>query len=36
LREVEYHGWLVVEREEGDNRVADVEAGVKFLRRLVG
>jgi sugar phosphate isomerase/epimerase len=36
LEEVEYRGWLVVEREEGDNRLADVEAGVRFLRRLVG
>ncbi len=36
LAEVEYRGWLVVEREEGDNKRADVEAGVAFLRRLVG
>ena len=35
LTEVEYRGWLAVEREEGDNRVADVEAGVAFLRQLV-
>lgn len=34
LAEVEYRGWLVVEREQGDRRVADIEAGVKFLRRL--
>jgi sugar phosphate isomerase/epimerase len=36
LEEVEYRGWLVVEREEGDSKRADVEAGVAFLRRLVG
>jgi sugar phosphate isomerase/epimerase len=36
LEEIGYSGWLVVEREGGDQRVADVEAGVKFLRRFVG
>jgi sugar phosphate isomerase/epimerase len=36
LEEVEYRGWLVVERESGDRRAADVAAGVAFLRRLVG
>ena len=36
LEEIDYKGWLVVERESGENRVADVEAGVKFLRRFVG
>lgn len=36
LEEVEYHGWLVVARESGDNRLADVAHGVAFLRRLVG
>jgi L-ribulose-5-phosphate 3-epimerase len=36
LEEVEYHGWLTVERETGDHRAADVAAGVAFLRRLVG
>jgi L-ribulose-5-phosphate 3-epimerase len=36
LEEIEYRGWLVVERESGDNRVADVTAGVSFLRRLLG
>jgi sugar phosphate isomerase/epimerase len=35
LEEVEYRGWLTVEREGGDNRLADVTAGVAFLRRLV-
>jgi sugar phosphate isomerase/epimerase len=34
LEEVEYRGWLVVERESGDNRAADVANGVAFLRRL--
>jgi sugar phosphate isomerase/epimerase len=36
LEEIEYRGWLTVERESGDNRVADVAAGVAFLRRLIG
>jgi sugar phosphate isomerase/epimerase len=36
LEEVEYRGWLTVERESGDNRRGDVAAGVAFLRRLVG
>jgi sugar phosphate isomerase/epimerase len=35
LEEVEYRGWLVVERESGDNRLADVAAGVALLRRLL-
>jgi sugar phosphate isomerase/epimerase len=36
LEEIEYRGWLVVERQQGDRRIADVEAGVAFLRRFVG
>jgi sugar phosphate isomerase/epimerase len=36
LEEVEYRGWLTIERETGDSRRADVAAGVAFLRRLVG
>jgi sugar phosphate isomerase/epimerase len=36
LEEVEYRGWLTVERESGDDRLADVTAGVAFLRRLTG
>jgi sugar phosphate isomerase/epimerase len=36
LEEIEYRGWLVVERETGDNRLADLTAGVSFLRRLIG
>jgi L-ribulose-5-phosphate 3-epimerase len=35
LNAVEYRGWLVVDRESGDNRLADIAAGVKFLRRMV-
>jgi sugar phosphate isomerase/epimerase len=33
--EVEYRGWLVVERLAGDNRVADVTSSVNVLRRLI-
>ena len=36
LEEVEYRGWLVIERETGDNRRVEVAADVAFLRRLVG
>jgi sugar phosphate isomerase/epimerase len=36
LEEIEYRGWLVVERQSGENRLADVTAGVAFLRRLLG
>jgi sugar phosphate isomerase/epimerase len=36
LEEIEYRGWLVVERQSGDSRVADVASGVGFLRRLLG
>jgi sugar phosphate isomerase/epimerase len=36
LEEVEYRGWVVVEREAGENRLADVAAGVAFLRRFIG
>src|SRR5262249_52443618 len=36
LEEIEYRGWLVVERGGGTNRLAGVGAGVGFLRRLVG
>lgn len=35
LEEVEYRGYLTVERETGDDRRADVAAGVAFLRRFV-
>jgi hypothetical protein len=33
---VEYRGWLVVTRDEGDRKAADVEAGAAFLKRLLG
>lgn len=36
LEEIEYRGWLTIEREMGENRLADVAAGVAFLRRLIG
>jgi len=36
LEEVEYRGWLTVERDTGDQRLADVSAGVGFLRRFIG
>jgi sugar phosphate isomerase/epimerase len=36
LEEVEYRGWLTIERDAGENRLADVAGGVAFLRRLVG
>ncbi|MHB1425566.1 MAG: sugar phosphate isomerase/epimerase family protein [Gemmataceae bacterium] len=36
LEEIEYRGWLTIERETGEDRLADVAAGVSFLRRLIG
>jgi sugar phosphate isomerase/epimerase len=35
LEEIDYRGWLTIEREVGENRLADIAAGVGFLRRLV-
>jgi hypothetical protein len=35
LEEIEYRGWLAVERESGDDRLADVASGVALLRRLL-
>jgi L-ribulose-5-phosphate 3-epimerase len=36
LEEVEYRGWLTVERDTGENRLSDVAAGIGFLRRFLG
>jgi sugar phosphate isomerase/epimerase len=36
LEEVEYRGWLVVEQETGENRIADVASSIRFLRRFIG
>lgn len=36
LEEVEYRGWLVIEQETGENRLADIAASVAFLRRFMG
>jgi L-ribulose-5-phosphate 3-epimerase len=33
--EIDYRGWLTVAREMGDQRLADVAAGVSFLRRFI-
>ena len=35
FEEIEYRGWLTIEQEVGDNRLADVANGVAFLRRLI-
>ena len=35
LEEIEYRGWLVVEREGGAHARADVVAGVAFLRQIM-
>jgi len=35
LEEIDYHGWMVIEQETGNNRLADVAASVRFLRRFV-
>ena len=34
LEKTGYAGFLTIEREGGDNRVGDVEAGIRFLRYL--
>ena len=36
LQVIEYDGFLTVEREQGQSRLADVTAGVKFLKRFAG
>jgi sugar phosphate isomerase/epimerase len=36
LEEIEYRGWIVVERQSGENRLGDVARGVAFLRQLLG
>jgi L-ribulose-5-phosphate 3-epimerase len=35
LEEINFTGCLAIERESGDNRLADVAGGVAFLRRLL-
>ena len=35
LNAIDYRGWVVADRETGNNRAADIAAGVKFLRRMV-
>jgi sugar phosphate isomerase/epimerase len=36
LQVLEYDGFLTVEREQGENKLADVTNGVKFLKRFAG
>jgi L-ribulose-5-phosphate 3-epimerase len=36
LEEIDYKGWLVIERESGPDSLAEVTAGVGLLRRLTG
>jgi hypothetical protein len=33
---IEYDGFLTVEREQGENRLADLTNGVRFLKRFAG
>ena len=35
LESIDYRGYLVVDRETGPDRFADVSSGVRFLRRFV-
>lgn len=35
LESIDYRGYLTLDRESGEDRFADVAAGVKFLRRFV-
>jgi L-ribulose-5-phosphate 3-epimerase len=34
LEEIDYRSWITIVRKQGDTRLADVSAGVAFLRRL--
>jgi len=34
LEEIDYRGWLTIERNGGGNRVADVAAGISFLEKF--
>ncbi len=36
LEHAEFRGWIAVDREEGNDKLRDVEAGVGFLRRIMG
>lgn len=36
LEAIDYRGWIVVERQSGDRRLADIAESVGFLRRFVG
>lgn len=36
FEEIDYHGWIVVQREGGQRGPNDVQQGVQFLRRLLG
>jgi sugar phosphate isomerase/epimerase len=36
LQVLEYRGFLVVKRDHGENKYADVANGVGFLRRFTG
>jgi sugar phosphate isomerase/epimerase len=36
LEEIGYRGWLALKRDIGDNRLAELAAGMQFLRRLLG
>lgn len=36
LREIGYDGYLTIERECGDDPVADITAAVKFLQKQLG
>lgn len=35
FEEIDYRGWLVIERESGEARVADLATGAAFLRRFI-
>jgi sugar phosphate isomerase/epimerase len=35
LDEIDYHGWLTIERNAGGNRVAEVTAGISFLEQFI-
>jgi len=36
LKEIEYHGWMTIRQDSGENRSASIASSVQFLKRLAG
>jgi len=35
LTAIEYRGWVVIDRESGNAKAADIVDGVSFLKRVI-